>query len=53
VALAFVGFLLGPEGQAIMGEQGQPPIVPAVSDDVEELPDELEGMVEPAGGASE
>ncbi|MEA3408586.1 MAG: tungstate ABC transporter substrate-binding protein WtpA [Chloroflexota bacterium] len=53
LALAFVEFLLGPDGQAIMEEQGQPPIVPAVSADVDKLPDELKDMVEPAETVSE
>ena len=45
-ALAFVEFLLGPEGQAIMASQGQPPIVPAVSAQEEALPDALVSYVE-------
>jgi len=51
VAEAFVAFLLGPEGQAIMEEQGQPPIVPAVSSTVDALPAELLDWVEPASGS--
>jgi molybdate/tungstate transport system substrate-binding protein len=50
LAVAFVKFLLGPEGQAIMEEQGQPPIVPPVTADMDKLPDALQEMVEPAGG---
>jgi molybdate/tungstate transport system substrate-binding protein len=47
LALEFVKFLLGPEGQAIMEGQGQPPIVPAVAGDVDKVPDELKDMVVP------
>ncbi|MFP3880275.1 MAG: tungstate ABC transporter substrate-binding protein WtpA [Dehalococcoidia bacterium] len=53
LATEFVRFLLGPEGQAIMEEQGQPPIVPAVSANMDKLPGEIKDMVEAAGGASE
>ncbi len=45
LALEFVKFLLGPEGQAIMEQQGQPPIVPPVADDKDALPAELEALV--------
>ncbi|MDY6875051.1 MAG: tungstate ABC transporter substrate-binding protein WtpA [Chloroflexota bacterium] len=48
LALEFVKFLLGPEGQAIMEAQGQPPIVPPVAGDVSSMPAELQGMVEAA-----
>ncbi len=51
LAVKFVEFLLGPEGQAIMEEQGQPPIVPAVSDNIDNLPDELKEIVEAASGS--
>ncbi len=51
LAVEFVEFLLGPEGQAIMEAQGQPPIVPAVSPDVDQLPDALQDQVEPAAAA--
>jgi len=46
LALAFVQFLLGPEGQAIMEGQGQPPLVPAVVGTGREvLPEELLDLV--------
>jgi len=45
LALEFVKFLLGPEGQAIMAEQGQPPIVPPVAVDVEAVPEALKEIV--------
>jgi len=48
LATEFVKFLLGPEGQAIMQEQGQPPIVPPVSDNIDNLPAELKEVVEAA-----
>ena len=41
LALEFVKFLLGPEGQAIMEQMGQPPIVPPVADDRDALPPAL------------
>jgi molybdate/tungstate transport system substrate-binding protein len=47
LAVEFVKFLLGPEGQAIMEAQGQPPIVPPVAGDVESLPDALKDIVSP------
>jgi molybdate/tungstate transport system substrate-binding protein len=47
LALAFVEFLLGPDGQAIMEEQGQPPIVPAVVGTGEDsLPEVLLDLVD-------
>jgi molybdate/tungstate transport system substrate-binding protein len=45
LAVEFVKFLFGPEGQAVMEEQGQPPIVPPVSADVGSLPAGLKDMV--------
>ncbi len=53
LALEFVKFLLSAEGQVILQGQGQPPIIPPVTDDVENLPDELKMLVESAAGASE
>ena len=45
LALAFVEFLLGPEGQAVMDGQGQPPIVPAVASTGKDvLPAELQSL---------
>jgi len=46
LALEFVKFLIGPEGQAIMEAQGQPPIVPAVvTTGKERLPASLGSLV--------
>ncbi len=46
LAIEFVRFLIGPEGQTIMEEQGQPPIVPPVVGDKDALPSELQSLVE-------
>ncbi|HEY73398.1 MAG: tungstate ABC transporter substrate-binding protein WtpA [Chloroflexi bacterium] len=45
LALEFVKFLLGSEGQAIMEAQGQPPIVPPVAVNKGALPAELQTLV--------
>lgn len=47
LAIAFLKFLLGPRGQAIMAENGQPPIVPAIASDPMKLPQELKQFVLP------
>ncbi len=47
LAIAFLKFLLGKEGQAIMAENGQPPIVPAVASDPDRLTEELKQFVLP------
>ena len=47
LAIAFLKFLLGKEGQAITAENGQPPIVPAVASDPDRLPEELKQFVLP------
>ena len=46
LAVEFIKFLLGPEGQAVMEEQGQPPIVPSVAISKDNLPPELEAVLE-------
>nr|HID13330.1 tungstate ABC transporter substrate-binding protein WtpA [Anaerolineae bacterium] len=46
LAVEFVKFLIGPEGQAIMEQMGQPPIVPPVAGDKDALPAELRSLVE-------
>jgi molybdate/tungstate transport system substrate-binding protein len=46
LAIAWIDFLLSSEGVAIMEANGQPPIVPAVTDNVENLPEELKKYVE-------
>ncbi|MEA1958685.1 MAG: tungstate ABC transporter substrate-binding protein WtpA [Chloroflexota bacterium] len=45
MALAFVEFMLGPEGQTILEGCGQPPIVPAIASDIDKLPEELKEYV--------
>jgi len=45
LALEFAKFLLGPEGQAIMEAQGQPPIVPETTGDMDAVPAELKALV--------
>ncbi|MCX7682711.1 MAG: tungstate ABC transporter substrate-binding protein WtpA [Anaerolineae bacterium] len=50
LAVRFLAFLLGPEGQAIMEEAGQPPIVPALSEQADLVPGELRSLVIPAAG---
>ncbi|MCD6239641.1 MAG: tungstate ABC transporter substrate-binding protein WtpA [Thermotogae bacterium] len=44
-AIAFLKFLLGPEGRKIMKENGQPPIIPAETNDVSKVPLELRPLV--------
>lgn len=45
LALEFIRFLIGPEGQAIMERMGQPPIVPPVTRDRDALPAPLRPLV--------
>ena len=45
LAVEFVRFLLGSGGQAIMEEQGQPPLVPPVAADIGSVPNELRDAV--------
>jgi molybdate/tungstate transport system substrate-binding protein len=44
LAIEFVKFLLGPDGQAIMEGQGQPPIVPPVTGAVDAVPAALQSL---------
>jgi len=45
LAVLWVNFLLSPEGIAIMEANGQPPVIPAVTNDKSKLPDELKKYV--------
>lgn len=41
LAVEFIKFLLSKEGQAIMEQNGQPPIIPALTNDLAKVPPEL------------
>ena len=45
IAVAWIDFLLSPQGRAIMEASGQPPITPTTNDE-SKLPDRLKGYVE-------
>ena len=45
LAIAWVDFLLSPEGMAIMEKNGQPPVIPAVTNDRSRLPEALKKYV--------
>lgn len=45
LALEFIRFLIGPEGQAVMERMGQPPIVPPVTENRDALPPLLRPLV--------
>lgn len=45
VALEWARFALGPQGQAILQQDGQPPIAPALASDINKVPAELKGLV--------
>ena len=44
MAIAWVKFLLSPDGMAIMEANGQPPITPGITNDKSKLPEELKGF---------
>jgi len=46
MAIAWVDFLLSSEGIAIMEANGQPPVIPALTNDRSKLPDKLKKYVE-------
>ncbi len=46
LAVEFVKFLIGPEGQKIMEEAGQPPVVPATTEYKDALPEALKALVQ-------
>ncbi|MFW6126350.1 MAG: extracellular solute-binding protein, partial [Chloroflexota bacterium] len=46
LALDFVEFILGSEGQQILEDCGQPAIVPAVASDPEKVPEQLRAYLE-------
>lgn len=45
LAVAWVDFLLGSEGRAIMEANGQPPFIPAITNDSSKLPEQLREYV--------
>jgi len=50
-ATAFIKFVVGPEGQAIMEKNGQPPIVPPEGVNIEKAPEEIQDFLN--GGAND
>jgi len=46
IAIAWVDFLMGPVGMGIMQANGQPPVIPAQTNDVNMLPEALKKYVE-------
>ena len=48
LAAAFLAFMLGPEGQRILNDLGQPPINPPQADAPDKLPAALQPLVKPA-----
>jgi molybdate/tungstate transport system substrate-binding protein len=45
LAISWVEFLLSDQGMAIMEANGQPPVIPAVTNDVDKLPEALKRFV--------
>jgi len=45
LAIAWVEFLLGAEGTSIMEANGQPPVIPAVTNDADKLPEALKRFI--------
>ncbi|MBE9506697.1 MAG: tungstate ABC transporter substrate-binding protein WtpA, partial [Chloroflexi bacterium] len=45
LAVEFIQFLVGPEGQAIMAESQHPMILPPVADNKDALPTALQALV--------
>jgi len=50
-AIAFVKFVVGPQGRAIMEENGQPPIIPPEGVNIEKAPREIQDFLK--GGAND
>ncbi|MFP4170751.1 MAG: tungstate ABC transporter substrate-binding protein WtpA [Methanomassiliicoccales archaeon] len=46
LAVEFLELLLGPEGQGVMEDMGQPPIVPPTTDNIDAMPSPLQSLVE-------
>lgn len=44
-AIAFIKFIVGPEGQAIMEKNGQPPIIPPEGVNIENAPKEIQDFL--------
>lgn len=44
-AMAFIKFIVGPEGQAIMEKNGQPPIIPPEGVNIENAPKEIQDFL--------
>jgi len=45
LAISWVEFLLSDQGMAIMGANGQPPVIPAVTNDAGKLPEALKRFI--------